>query len=224
MTDPYYLGQREVVTGITELRSLLDNRADMLSDPRGGNPEIFKSIGARMADQLHTLRSLVRDIVATVEQIHANRAQFRVSDAELAARQNFVVQSKREIDEIEHEMQAQTANQKHHRHASAFPPVAPAAPADGPAQAQLQVYQEEQIDKIAETVQIQKQIGKEIVREFDEQHQLILQLDDDMETATSAMQKVTQQITQLIDNEGRAPTYLVAVLSVVLIFMLWWVA
>jgi chromosome segregation ATPase len=222
MADPYYLGQREVATGITELRSLLDNRADILSDARGGNPEIFSAIGVRMSDQLQTIRSLLRDIAATIDQVHANRTQFRVSDSELATRQNFVVQSKREIDEIESQMQAQTASQKHHFHS--FTPVAPPAPFDGPSQAQLQIYQEEQIDRIAETVQIQKHIGKEIVREFDEQHELMLRLDEDMESATSAMRKVTQQITQLIDNEGRAPTYIVAVLSIVLIFMLWWVA
>jgi hypothetical protein len=55
MVDPYYLSQREVVTGISTLRSMLENRKDILTDSRGGNPEIFKSIGDRMREQLNTV-------------------------------------------------------------------------------------------------------------------------------------------------------------------------
>jgi hypothetical protein len=227
MADPYYLGQREVSLGITELRSLLDNRDDMLTDTRGGNPEIFKAIGIRMVDGVRTVRSLLQDISATFEQIRANRSSFRISESELAARETFVNESSCEIDEIEKRMNSQTSNQKHHFNASAFQPIAPVgvpASDSGLGHVQLQVHQEEQIDLIADTVKHQKQIGKMIVQEFDEQHELILEIDAGIDDATSAMRKVTRQITDLIDNEGRAPTYLVAVLSVVLILMLWWVA
>jgi very-short-patch-repair endonuclease len=100
---------------------------------------------------------------------------------------------------------------------------APDEPTGGD-QAHLQIYQEEQIDKIAETVRLQKAIGNQIIREIDEQHKMIIELDEGIEDAHTAMKQVTQRITRLIDTEGRVPTYLVALLSVILIFMLWWVA
>jgi hypothetical protein len=227
MVDPYYLGQREVSVGIGELHSLLGNRDDMLTDSRGGNPEIFKAIAVKMVDGIRTVRSLLQDLSATFEQIRANRSDFKISDSELAARESFVNGSRQEVDEIEKRMKSQTSNQKHQFNASAFQPIAPVGiPAGDPGlgHVQLQMHQEEQIDLIADSVKQQKQIGKMIVQEFDEQHQLILEIDAGIDDATSAMRKVTRQITDLIDNEGRAPTYLVAVLSVVLILMLWWVA
>ena len=68
------------------------------------------------------------------------------------------------------------------------------------------------------------QLSKMIKNEIEEQNQLILDLDENIDNAHTAMRKVTDQITQLIDNEGKTPTYLVAVLSLVLILMLFIVA
>jgi hypothetical protein len=122
-------------------------------------------------------------------------------------------------------MNSQSLNQKHQFNSSAFQPITSPLPGESEhSPLQLQVYQEEQIDQIANTLQIEKQIGIVIINEINEQHQIILEIDEGIDNVTTAMRKVTQQITKLIDNEGRAPTYLVAVLSIVLILMLWWVA
>jgi hypothetical protein len=169
MVDPYYLSQREVTMGITELRSLLDNRSDILTDHRGGNPEIFESIGAKMGDGIRTVRGLLRDIAGTVEQVRLNRVNFQIAESELARRDSFVRDAKGEIDEIENQMNSQILSQKHQFQVSAFQPINPPIPEE-PAQShlQLQGYQEDQIDQIADTVKIQKQIGKEIIREINE--------------------------------------------------------
>jgi hypothetical protein len=230
MVDPYYLSQREVVTGISSLRSMLDNREDILTDSRGGNREIFKSIGGRMRDGLNTVRNLLQDIAATIRQVKSNRSFFKVTDGELLNREKFVLESQQELEDIERRMADQTNNQKMPFSVSAFQTteISDREPGSGTfsgaGQVRLQVYQEEQIQRITDTVRLQKTIGNEIIHAIDEQHQMIIELDAGIDTADGAMKQVKQRITQLIASEGKFPTYLVAVLSLILILMLWWVA
>jgi len=226
-TDPYYLSQREVVTGISTLRSQLQNRDDILTDSRGGNHEVFKSLAAQMRDGIRTVRNILEDLSGAISQVQSNRAYFKISDAELCNRERFLADSREQVDDIEKRMADQTASQKLQFSVSAFQPVSPVGIPSrelGPGQMQLQLYQEEQIEKIADTVRVQKQLGREIGHAIDEQRDMIVAIDAGINTADAAMKQVTQRITQLIENEGKVPTYLVAVLSVILILMLWWVA
>jgi hypothetical protein len=209
---------------------MLENREDILTDSRGGNHEIFKSIGVRMRDGLTTLRSLLDDIAATIRQVELNRSFFKITDTELSNRQTFVSESRHDLEDIERRMTDQTTNQKMQFSVSAFQPIGipgrelgSGAPS-GADQLQLQMYQQEKIDRIADTVRMQKTIGNEIIHAIDEQHQMIIELDAGIDTADAAMKQVTQRITQLIASQGKVPTYIVAVLAVILIFMLWWVA
>jgi hypothetical protein len=224
--DPYYLSQREVTSGISGLRSMLETREDMLADARGGNPEIFKTIGAKMVDSIHTLRSLLMDISATITQVRANPGFFQIDDSELVARDRFVSSAHHQLDEIEKSIIGQTSNKRRQFSMSALEPIPRPPPSQptGGGQSQLQLYQEEQIEKITETVRLQRAIGNQIIQEIDEQHKMIIELDEGIEDAQTAMKQVTQRITRLIENEGKVATYLVAALSVALIFMLWWVA
>jgi hypothetical protein len=169
-------------------------------------------------------------MTATVHQVRANPSRFRIPEVEIARREQFLAESFKDVDEIEMQMNGQTSNQRMQFHVSSFQPIAPVPVAStrdlgGPVnELQLEAHQEEQIDRIAESVRVQKHIGKQIVTTLDEQHEMIIELEAGVDNAQTAMKKVTQQIVQLIDNEGRVPTYLVAILSVVLILMLWWVA
>jgi hypothetical protein len=119
-------------------------------------------------------------------------------------------------------MIVQTSNHKVHLSASAFEPL-PVKPTGG-AHAQLQVYQKQQVDSITETVRLQRVIGNQIIQEIDEQHKMIIEIDEGIEDAHTAMKQVTRLITRLIESEGKVPTYVVAVLSAILVLMLWWVA
>ena len=91
-------------------------------------------------------------------------------------------------------------------------------------QAQLFAHQEEQIDLIGDQVKMQKQIGLQIIDTIRDEGQQLLEFEHDITTANDAMTAVTKQIVTLIENEGKTPTYLVAILSVILVLMLFWVA
>jgi methyl-accepting chemotaxis protein len=226
--DPYYLSAKEVSTCLTDLQSMLQHRTDILNDPRGGNPDLFTNLGSKMSESVSTLHGLLRDIGAAIQQIRANPFQFRISDHELATREQFLSESLRQVETLETEMNNQATQQRNQIRISAFQPIATVPHAHHEAEPmnelRYEARQEAQIDELVETVRVEKHLGQAIVNALEEDRLMILDLDNGVDNAQTAMKKLTEQITQLIDNEGRVPTYLVAILSVVLIFMLWWVA
>jgi hypothetical protein len=225
MVDPYYLGQKEVTTGLHDLQNMKDDRDDMLNDPRGGNPTIFDAVGVKMGELVTTLRGLLKDMAATVRQVRENRGNFNITDMELSARESFVEEAHRQVSDFENQMHTQSSNQRLQMKTTSL--------GSGelfdrqPGQFQETTYaphQEEQLQRIHETVKMQRHIGEEIIHAIDEQRDMIVELDEDVNQAGAQMKKVTRQITQIIEAEGKAPTYIVAVLSLVLIVMLFWVA
>ena len=223
--DPYFLNQKEVSTSISHLRQMLADREDMLHDVRGVNPEVFKSVGINIQKELQQARNLLQDISDSIQMARSNPSRFQINDVELNNRDYFYNSSMKELDDIENQMNVQTSNQ---RIQFTFQPV-PISPVPQEdiipnQQYTLQQRQEEQIDQIALAVNEQKEIGKMIINEIDEQRQIIIDLDENIENASQAMKQVTNQISKLIENEGKVPTLLVAGLSLVLIFMLFIVA
>lgn len=213
--DPYYLLQKQVIASVEGIREIVGNRSDMLSDPRGVNVDIFNTLGAKMLNEINDVRQSLRDIRDSIAQVRGSPELFHISESELTSRDAFVRDTFAELDRMEEQMRFQSSNQKvRPYHQSDSVTAAPSAPLD-----QLQLH-EERLDVIGKNIDMQLQLTKEIKDEMDVHNRLILDIEDGVDNATTAMQKVTQQITQLIENEGKVPTLLVFGLSILLILML----
>ncbi|OHT01469.1 hypothetical protein TRFO_31695 [Tritrichomonas foetus] len=220
--DPYFLNQKEVITSVTQLRQMLSDRDDMLHDLRGVNPDVFKSVGNNMLKELQQARNLLQDIRDSINIVRSNPSRFQISEMELNNRDSFYQSSIKELEDIETQMNTQTANQ---RVQFTFQPVPiPQEEISPNPTFQLEQRHEEKIDQIADNVNEQLQIGKMIIDEIEEHSKIIIDLDNGIDNANDAMKKVTNQITQLIENEGKVPTLLVAGLSLALIVMLFIIA
>lgn len=219
--DPYYLIKQEVTSTTNSLRTELSNRNDMINDPRGNNVDIFQSCGTKMNDDIISVRNFLNDIRESITQVRKSPDRFKISEAELAARESFVQQTELELNQIETEMQAQSVNQRMQFRSAAYQPAPPPKFSNfEPDQFQLQAHQEEQIDQIAETVKMEMQLGIEIRNEIEDQQKMLLDIDEGIENTKDAMQQVTNQIKKLIDEEGKMPTMTVVILSIVLIFLI----
>lgn len=233
--DPYFLNQKEVVTSVNQLQQMLSDREDMLHDSRGVNPDVFRTVGNNMQKEIQQTRNLLQDINDSIKVVRTNPSRYQITEAELNNRESFYNNTIQELNDIENKMNTQTSNQ---RVQFTFQPVPqdtslptnnynPSSNYNSNGQApqyQFQQHQEEQIDQLSVAIDQQMQLSKIIKDEIEEQNRLILDLDENIDNAHTAMKKVTNQITQLIENEGKTPTYLVAILSLVLIFMLFIVA
>lgn len=219
--DPYFLLQKQVISSVENIREIINNRRDMLSDPRGVNVDIFNTLGVKMLNEINDVRTSLKDISESIEQVRNNPELFHISDFELSNRDKFVQNVHNDLDKMEEEMKFQSSNQK----------VQPNKRSEGGVsmnssgfdhQDQMQMHQE-RLDVIGKNIDMQLQLTKEIKNEMDEQNQIILDLEDGVDNASTAMKKVTQQITQLIENEGKLPTMLVFGLSLLLILMIFFI-
>lgn len=216
--DPYYLIKMEVSTGVGHLKELLDTRQDMLSDPRGINVEVFRTLGIQLTNEIAKVNGLVRDIEDTIAQVKSNPASFGISDVELGSREQFVKDVAAEIAGIEERAKEQSMNQR-----VVFHPASAAQGGDDelrPAQEQVLLGREETIGLLEENVNRQLQVAREIDNELENEKEVILSLDESIDNAHDAMRAVTNQIKEIIENEGTAPTVLVVLLSIALVVLL----
>ena len=66
----------------------------------------------------------------------------------------------------------------------------------------------------------QYQLARQISNELDDQKQIIIELDEGIDSASDAMKSVTDQIKKVIENEGKLPTGIAFVLALILIILL----
>ena len=216
--DPYFLIKMEVSTGVEHLKELLETRDDMLGDPRGINVDVFRLLGIQLTSEIAKVSGLVRDIEETIAQVKLNPSSFGISEAELESRERFVKDIGAEIAGLEERAKEQSIDQRVVFHQAA---AARAGEEElRPAQEQALLGREETIDLIEENVNMQLQVAREIDGELENQKELIIGLDESIDNAHDAMRAVTQQVRQIIENEGTAPTVIVVCLSIALVILL----
>ena len=217
--DPYYLIKMEVTTGAAHLRELVETRDDMLGDARGINPEVFRTLGIQLTNEIAKVSGLVQDIEETIEQVRANPTSFGISNSEITAREEFVKEMKSELSHIEERAKEQAMNQRVVFHVQANDR---SEHGTGPMEGQTQVLaeREETINLIEENVNMQLLVAREIDTELESQREIMFALDENIDNAHDAMQEVTRRVKQLIENEGTVPTTIVVLLSIALVVLL----
>ncbi|OHT04673.1 hypothetical protein TRFO_27748 [Tritrichomonas foetus] len=225
--DPFYLIKQEILTDIEHIHELIDTRNDMIHDHRGINIDVFKKLGAQMTNESTAVRGLLKDIKESIDHVRANPEQFQVSELELNNRTSFVQNTENELNEIDEKIKDQSNNQKV-LYKSNFESKSTidnnnnfeGNPNNGNAQSSLLEEHAEQINMIEESVSMQLQIAREIGHEFDDQQEIIIQLDENITSADEAMKSVTAKIKNILENEGKLPTSLAFGLSILLIILL----
>lgn len=223
--DPYYLIQQEVLTGMEHLREILETREDMINDSRGINLEVFKTLGMQLSNEVTNVGNLVHDIEDSVEQIKANPSQFQISESELANREKFIADALSSLSDIDTKAKTQSTNQKITFHGSNTNYNEKENGNRSQFQRDQMIEQrEEQLNMIEETVEMQLTYAREIDNELADQQEVLLALDENIDSAAEAIKDVTARIKQLIENEGKIPTMLVCILSIILVILLFFAA
>ena len=222
--DPYFILKQEVDINLQKLRTNLNNREDMLNDNRGINIEIFHSLGIQMTNDISKLKISLKDIEESIQVVRNRREDFEISDISLNSRDLYIKKTFEQILNIENEINRQNYNFNINKKPQQFTKKSNFQDNSSGDQNLLLAQHEDQINNIADTVYLQMEISKQIVNEFKDQEQIIISIDKDVDTVESAMKKVTNQIKGIIENEGKLPTFTVAILSIILILLLFWVA
>lgn len=227
--DPFYLIKQEITTDVEHIQELTDTRNDMIHDPRGINLDVFKNLGIQANNEIISVNSLIKDTEESIEHVKANPSNFpQVSEIELQNREKFCQEIKEEIKKYEETIKEQST--RVNQSAQYIKQISSVASngfenIDGPSNNNNQELtfleqHDEQINQIDEMAKTQYQLARQISNELDDQKQIILELDEGIDSASDAMKSVTNQIKQIIENEGKLPTGIALVLAIILIILL----
>ncbi|EAY17054.1 hypothetical protein TVAG_297330 [Trichomonas vaginalis G3] len=225
MIDPFIVAQQDVISDMEKINTLLSTRNDMIHDSRGINVDIFNNLGVQSQNLIQNVKENLSDLDGAFQQILKNPSRFDISESELTNRKNFLASYNQKLAQFENQLNEQNSHQfpQYMSNIQGYPSYDSEKNPKGDQQSQLYQEHSEQIDAIADNVTAGLLLGRTINAELADQEQLISALDDDVTNASEAMQKVTKEIKALIEAEGKTPTCLVCILSVIFIVLLFFV-
>ena len=217
---------QELNSDMDMVSNKLDTRDDMIGDQRGINVNIFENLGHEIESLLNKVHAGMRDVDSVLEKVQQDRQKFQVSDLELQNRLNFSKKTKDQIAMCEKRL----SEQNKHKFMNSFNQnldgnnnFNDSYGQNGGQSAQMYEENQEVIDSIADNVTAGLLIGRTINKELEDQQRLLATLDDGVDNAADAMKKVTDQIKDIIESEGKTPTMVVAILSIAFIVLLFFV-
>lgn len=227
--DPVPIIQQDIDATINNMKWNLQNREDMLADPRGGNIDVFTALGIQILNDAQRVRTTLQDIQSSVAAVRNHTCDVQLSEQVLQQRETYIRMTSDVISKIEKEIASQSQRSSNMRRVPMFGQAQQGGngfedvPENGNSSQLATLTKDERILQLERDAQLGLQIGTEIRNELDSQKQLLADLDDGVTNATEAMEKVTKQIKDIINSEGKTPTMTVAALSVVFIILLFFV-
>ena len=226
--DPVPIIQQDLDQTLLNMKRLLLDREDMLNDPRGGNIEIFNSLGVQISNDAASARSILQDIQESIAAVRGGRCDLNISEPVLQQREMYVSSTLNQISKIETEVTVQNSKASQIRKSNVFSTSNFSNNNEsfgqiGDENQLVSISKQERLLQLEKDAQMGVQISTQIVNELQSQKTLIEDLDQGVTNATEAMEKVTNRIKDLIESEGKTPTLLVAGLSVAFIILLFFV-
>ena len=229
--DPVPIIQQDIDRTINAMKRALQNREDMLNDSRGGNSDIFSSMGIQILNDAQNARLILNDIQESIDAVRNRTCDVILPEQTLQQRENYVRMTEDQITRIEREVASQNAKfsniktnkAKYAQFNSSSSNSNSNNPLANEESQLMSMSKTERLLQLERDVEMGVRISSEIKSELQSQQSLIKDLDEGVTNATEAMEKVTQRIKALIEAEGKTPTLLVAGLSVLFVILLFFV-
>jgi hypothetical protein len=227
--DPVPIIQKEIDATVNKMMADLQNRKDILNDPRGGNIDVFTAIGIQISNDVQIVRTTLQDIESSINAVRNHTSDIQLSEQVLQQRETYIRMVRGIVTKIENEIASQNQQSMRLRNDHLFSQKTEAGngfenvPENSGSFQQATMTKDERILQLERDAQLNYQVGVAIKNELHSQKQLLVDLDEGVTNATDAMEKVTKQIKDIIDAEGKTPTMTVALLSVVFIILLFFV-
>ncbi|KPM44018.1 hypothetical protein AK830_g2562 [Neonectria ditissima] len=227
--DPFLQVQQDVLTQMASTRPLFSSYVRIRSLTTASSPELA-SARSDLETALSLLADDLADLVASVQAVESNPAQFGLSAHEVTRRKRLVQEVGGEVEDMRQELDRKTAAAG----GSDLPdPNAFAIDGDGDGdedhyeqferqqQVEMMREQDEQLDGVFQTVGNLRRQADDIGRELEEQGEMLVEMDalgdrlaDRLKTGTNKLQHIIRQ------NEDRFSSCCIAVLIFVLILLL----
>ncbi|KAK7430376.1 hypothetical protein QQZ08_003124 [Neonectria magnoliae] len=226
--DPFLQVQQDVLTQMASTRPLFSSYVRIRSLTTASSSPELASARSDLENALSLLADDLADLVASVQAVESNPAQFGLSAHEVTRRKRLVQEVGGEVADMREELDRKTAAAG----GSDLPdPNAFAIDGDGEddhyeqferqQQVELMREQDEQLDGVFQTVGNLRRQADDIGRELEEQGEMLEAVDTAADRVSSRLQAGANKLQHVIrKNEDRFSSCCIAVLIFVLILLL----
>jgi len=232
--DPFHEVKDEVIQQTTTLKTLFTRWKQLMANPSskkeddefGWTTNEIQSISQNISWDL-------ADLSETVRIVESNRMKFRISDAELKTRKQFIESTKSDLEMIKREIQSPQARAMVTRsHRSSLLSGGNSSRLEqeiqmdndnfiqGQLLATREMEQEQEIylDQISQSVGTIGQIGHEMEEEIERQNVIIVELGKMAEGTGERIRRTMKDIDKFIDESNNSVSWTIIGLLVLIVF------
>ncbi|POR36014.1 t-SNARE affecting a late Golgi compartment protein 1 [Tolypocladium paradoxum] len=228
--DPFLQVQQDVLTQLSSTRPLFASYLRIRSLSTNASSPELASARSDLESALASLAEDLADLVASVQAVESNPAQYGLSADEVARRGRLVQEVGGEIEDMREELNKNIDNAR--VSGADLPDPSSFAIADGDGgdgyaefeqqqQVEMMREQDQHLDGVFQTVGNLRRQADDMGRELEEQHEMLELVDEAADRVGSRLQSGMQKLQHVIrKNEDRWSSCCIAVLIFVLILLL----
>ncbi|KND93656.1 t-SNARE affecting a late Golgi compartment protein 1 [Tolypocladium ophioglossoides CBS 100239] len=230
--DPFLQVQHDVLTQLSSTRPLFASYLRIRSLSTNASSPELASARSDLESALSSLADDLADLVASVQAVESNPAQYGLSADEVARRGRLVQEVGGEIEDMREELNKKIDNAR--SSGADLPDPSSFAIADGDGdggdgyaefeqqqQVEMMREQDQHLDGVFQTVGNLRRQADDMGRELEEQHEMLELVDEAADRVGSRLQSGMQKLQHVMrQNEDRWSSCCIAVLIFVLILLL----
>jgi len=233
--DPFYIVKEEVMQSLNGISTLHDRWKQLIENGESNSDE-FGWTGNDIKSGIRTIEWDLGDLEDTITVVEGNRGKFKLEQAEINARKEFVAATKRKIaaikDEVERFKGVTERNQRNQlmggRQDDKFVRLQEAMVEDnqrfieGQSQRQAQIFktQDAGLDRLKDTVGNLKEIGNTISSELEEHDKIISDINTEVDKADTGLKGVVKKVNELIDKTSDGKQMCIIVVLILILVAL----
>ncbi|KAL1498869.1 hypothetical protein AB1Y20_013393 [Prymnesium parvum] len=187
LSDPFYAVKAEVLENAAAAESLAARWQQLERKPRAA--EERARLVQQLGDLLLGVSADLHELDGTIELVEKQRARFRIDDAELQARREFVAAMRRRVTAAYQAVEVHTGEQN------------------------------ELLDGLSLVVGRLKEQGQQMNQELESQKTMLNTLEDQVEGAGAAMAKLKGKMTEMAKSKDRGKFCAILGLSLLLMLL-----
>ncbi|XP_070531647.1 syntaxin-6-like [Ptychodera flava] len=226
LEDPFFVVKDEVQKAVSNARSLYQRWCELLEDPSAVSKEEYDWTTNELRNSLRSIEWDLEDLDETIGIVETNPKKFKIDLPELEERKNFVLRTKELVKEMkDHMASPSTKSREERKSRQSLMPNGPKRGQDKytrlendieqsnqrylddtrQQQQLIMSHQDEQLEKVGDSVTVLKSMGQTIGNELDEQAVMLDDFSTEMERTDSKLDGVMKKMAKVtrMSNDRR---------------------
>ncbi|XP_002735572.1 syntaxin-6-like [Saccoglossus kowalevskii] len=240
LEDPFFVVKDEVQKAVSNAKSLYQRWCELLEDPNAVSKEEYDWTTNELRNSLRSIEWDLEDLEETIGIVETNPRKFKIDSSEIHERKQFVVHTKDMVKDMKEHMASPSTKTREDRKTRTT--LLPNGPKKGQdkytrldnemdrsnqrfiddtrQQQQLVMeHQDDQLERVGDSVTVLKSMGQTIGNELDEQAVMLDDFATEMERTDSKLDGVMKKMAKVtrMSNDRRQWTAIVVLIVIMII-------